>query len=119
MSVSTIPLTEDRTPRSPLEIVPHFIGGQLVADASGRFGEVYNPALGKVARRVAFASTAEVDRAVDAAAAAFPAWSASPPLRRARVLNRFQELLRRDLDRLARIITSEHGKVFSDAKGEV
>ncbi len=119
MSVSTIPLTEDQASHSPLEIVPHFIGGQLTANASDRFGEVYNPSLGKVARRVAFASAAEVGKAVDAAAAAFPAWAASPPLRRARILNRFQELLRRDLERLARIITSEHGKVLSDAKGEV
>src|ERR1700683_4872102 len=103
MSVSTIPLTEDHAPRTPLDVVPHFIGGQLVAGASGRFGEVYNPALGKPARKVSFASKAEVDRAVEAAAAAFPAWAASPPLRRARILNRFLELLQRDLDRLARI----------------
>src|SRR5580658_3618802 len=104
MSVSTIPLTEDRHSRQPTDIVPHFIGGQLYSDPSGRFGEVYDPALGKVTRRVAFASVAVVDRAVDAAAAAFPAWAASPPLRRARILNRFQELIRRDQERLARII---------------
>ena len=103
----------------PAETVPHFIGGQLVEGPSGRFGQVYTPSLGRSARRVAFANKSEVDRAIDAAAAAFPEWSASPPLRRARILNRFRELLERDQARLASIITSEHGKVLSDAKGEV
>jgi malonate-semialdehyde dehydrogenase (acetylating)/methylmalonate-semialdehyde dehydrogenase len=99
--------------------VPHFIGGRCVEGTSGRFGTVYNPALGKPARRVAFANKAEVDRAVEAASAAFPKWAAFPPLRRARILNRFRELLERDQARLAAIITSEHGKVLSDAKGEM
>jgi len=115
---ATIPIATQASP-SPAEAVPHFIGGRVVEGASGRFGTVYNPALGKPSRRVAFASKAEVDRAVDVAAAAFPEWAAQPPLRRARILNRFRDLLERDLDRLAGIITSEHGKVFSDAKGEV
>src|SRR5204863_7812610 len=101
------------------EIIPHFIDGQLVEGTSGRFGQVYTPTHGRAARRVAFASKAEVDRAIDAAAAAFPEWAASPPLRRARILNRFRDLLERDQARLAALITSEHGKVLSDAKGEV
>jgi malonate-semialdehyde dehydrogenase (acetylating)/methylmalonate-semialdehyde dehydrogenase len=104
---------------APAETVPHFIGGQLVEGTSGRFGQVYTPSLGVAARCVGFASKAEVDRAIDAAAAAFPEWSASPPLRRARILNRFRELIERDQARLAALITSEHGKVLSDAKGEV
>jgi len=95
------------------------MGGKVVEGASGRFGTVYNPAHGKASKRVAFASKAETDRAVDLAAAAFPDWAAQPPLRRARILNKFRDLLERDLDRLAKIITSEHGKVFLDAKGEV
>jgi malonate-semialdehyde dehydrogenase (acetylating)/methylmalonate-semialdehyde dehydrogenase len=103
---------------SSVVTIPHFIGGRTV-DGTGRFGNVFDPAQGKVARRVAFASAAEIDSAVAAAAAAFPAWSRLPPLRRARILDRFQHLLERDMDRLAGIITSEHGKVFSDAKGEV
>src|SRR3954469_1592816 len=98
---------------------PQFIGRPVVEEASGRSGQVYTPSLGRAARTVAFANKAEVDRAIDAAAAAFPEWSASPPLRRARILNRFRELLERDQARLAAIITSEHGKVLSDAKGEV
>src|ERR1700761_8467578 len=99
--------------------VSHFIGGSLVEGASGRFGEIFNPATGEVTKRVAFAAANEVNRAVAAAAAAFPKWAAQPPLRRARVLMRFLEALEREKDTLAEIITAEHGKVFSDAKGEV
>ena len=87
--------------------------------ARAAIGDVYNPATGTLARRVAFAGKAEVDEAVAAATAAFPQWAAAPPLRRARILNRFRELLERDLTRLAAIITSEHGKVASDAAGEM
>ena len=116
-------VTIDEKPQAsaaaPAGVVPHFIGGKTVEGTSGRFGQVYTPSQGKAARRVALASKAEVDRAIDAAAAAFPEWSASPPLRRARILNRFRELVERDQARLAALITSEHGKVLSDAKGEV
>ncbi len=99
--------------------VSHWIGGKLVAGTSGRFGKVYNPALGVVAKRVPLATKDEVGLAVDAAAAAFGEWSVLPALRRARILNKFLALAERDLPRLAGIITSEHGKVFSDAKGEM
>jgi malonate-semialdehyde dehydrogenase (acetylating)/methylmalonate-semialdehyde dehydrogenase len=99
--------------------VPHFVNGQAVEGMSGRHGDVCNPALGAVARRVAFASQREVDDAVAAAARASAEWADLPPLRRARILTRFRELLERDLSRLAAIVTAEHGKVFSDAKGEV
>ncbi|MBN9559439.1 MAG: CoA-acylating methylmalonate-semialdehyde dehydrogenase [Alphaproteobacteria bacterium] len=99
--------------------IGHFIGGRAVAGESGRFADVFNPALGEVSGRVALASPAEVDRAVEAAAAAWPAWAATPPLRRARVMFRFKELLERDRKELAQIITAEHGKVLSDAEGEV
>jgi malonate-semialdehyde dehydrogenase (acetylating)/methylmalonate-semialdehyde dehydrogenase len=99
--------------------VSHFIGGSFVEASSGRFGEVFNPATGEVTKRVAFADANEVRRAVAAAAAAFPEWAAHPPLRRARVLMRFLEGLEREKDTLAALLTSEHGKVFSDAKGEV
>src|SRR5579862_9261912 len=118
MSSSTLP-TETQVNSTALKTLPHFIGGQLVPGVSGRSGEVFNPAKGKASRRVAFANKAEVDRAVAAATAAFPAWAGSPPLRRARILNKFRELLERDIDRLAAVITSEHGKVLSDAKGEM
>ena len=85
---------------------------------SGRFGDVYNPASGEVQAKVALATPAEVDTAVAAAAAAFPDWSSQPPLRRARVLFRFREIFERRLDEVAALLTSEHGKVFSDARGE-
>jgi len=119
MSVSTIPTIGTREASVPDDVVQHFIGGRPAHNASGRFGEVYNPAQGRATRRVAFANKAEVDRAVEAASAAFPSWAAQPPLRRARIINRFRELMERDQARLAALITSEHGKVLSDAKGEV
>ena len=119
MSIPTIPAMEAKETLSATQVIPHFIGGQAVQGTSGRFGNVYNPALGKSAYRVAFASKAEVDRAVETASAAFPKWAALPPLRRARILNRFRELLEQNQTRLASIITAEHGKVLSDAKGEV
>jgi malonate-semialdehyde dehydrogenase (acetylating)/methylmalonate-semialdehyde dehydrogenase len=99
--------------------VQHFIDGKRVESSGGRWGEVFNPATGEQIRRVALASAGDVDRAVAAAKAAFPGWAATPPLTRARVMFKFLELLHRDLDALARIISEEHGKVFSDAQGEV
>jgi malonate-semialdehyde dehydrogenase (acetylating) / methylmalonate-semialdehyde dehydrogenase len=103
----------------PLTTLGHFAAGRAVEGASGRSGDVYDPATGQVARRVAFASAAEVDAAVQAARAAFPAWSETPPVRRAAVLFRFRELLLRDTDRIAALITAEHGKTLADARGEV
>jgi malonate-semialdehyde dehydrogenase (acetylating)/methylmalonate-semialdehyde dehydrogenase len=101
------------------ETVNHFISGKSVAGTSGRFGEIFNPATGERTRRVALADAGEVDAAVKAATAAFPDWAATPPLTRARVLFRFRELLGRHEDEFARIVTGEHGKVLSDAKGEL
>ncbi len=97
----------------------HFIGGQLVAGTSGRTGVVHNPATGGVRGTVAFASADETRRAIAAAAAALPAWSATPPLQRARIMFRFKALLEQHIDELAGLLTSEHGKVLSDARGEV
>ena len=99
--------------------IGHFIGGKQVAGTSGKFGDVFNPASGEVTARVALADAAEVDKAVAAAAAAWPAWAATPPLRRARVMFKLKELLERDRKELSAIITAEHGKVLSDADGEV
>ena len=97
----------------------HWIGGRRVAGTSGSFGEVFDPALGQVAARVPFAGAAEVQSAVAAAAEVFPRWAATPPLRRARVLFRFKELVERERAALAALITREHGKTLSDAEGEV
>ncbi|AFT89345.1 CoA-acylating methylmalonate-semialdehyde dehydrogenase [Paraburkholderia phenoliruptrix] len=97
----------------------HYIGGAVVAPASGRFKDVFNPATGKVTGSVALASVEEVDAAVKSAKAAFPAWSETAPIKRARILFKFKELLNRHHDELAMLITREHGKVFTDAQGEV
>ncbi len=112
---------QDDTVRSAASAraLTHMINGRAVDGTSGRFGEVFNPALGSVSARVPLASVAEVDAAVAAANAAFPAWSETAPIKRARVLFKFKELLDRHHDELAELITREHGKVFSDAKGEV
>ena len=99
--------------------VGHHIGGRLVAGRSGRQQAVYNPSTGRVARQVALASAEEVGAAVAAASAAQPAWGELPPIRRARVLNAFLQLLNQHRDTLAAIISAEHGKVFTDAQGEV
>jgi malonate-semialdehyde dehydrogenase (acetylating)/methylmalonate-semialdehyde dehydrogenase len=99
--------------------IGHLIAGVAVPGASGRSADVYDPATGKVTRQVALASRAEVDAAVRAAAAAFPAWSATPPARRAKVLYRFKQLLEAHAEELAQIITSEHGKVVSDSHGSI
>jgi malonate-semialdehyde dehydrogenase (acetylating)/methylmalonate-semialdehyde dehydrogenase len=97
----------------------HFIGGKPVAGTSGNYADVFNPATGEVSARVAMASAGEVDAAVATAVAAWPAWAATPPLRRARVMFRFKELLERDRKKLAALITAEHGKTLADAEGEV
>ncbi|HLX30694.1 MAG TPA: CoA-acylating methylmalonate-semialdehyde dehydrogenase [Casimicrobiaceae bacterium] len=102
-----------------LERLPLWIGGRTFSPSTMRYGEVTNPATGEVIRHVPFANAADVDAAVQAAAGAFPAWSAFPPLRRARVLMRFRDLLERHRKDLARIVTQEHGKTLADAEGSV
>jgi malonate-semialdehyde dehydrogenase (acetylating)/methylmalonate-semialdehyde dehydrogenase len=97
----------------------HFIAGQFHAGAGGRQIEVVNPATGQPIRTIGMASAQEVEQAVEAAYQAFPAWSETPPLRRARILFKFKELIEQNLESLARLITAEHGKVLSDARGEV
>jgi malonate-semialdehyde dehydrogenase (acetylating)/methylmalonate-semialdehyde dehydrogenase len=101
-----------------LELLPHWIGGAPVAGKGPRLA-VFDPAAGTATREIALASVGEVDAAVAAAQAAWPAWAQTPPVRRARVLARFCALLNERRDALAALITSEHGKVFSDAQGEV
>ncbi|WOB08269.1 CoA-acylating methylmalonate-semialdehyde dehydrogenase [Piscinibacter gummiphilus] len=99
--------------------VGHFIHGEPVAGSSGRRQAIYNPATGQVARQLTLASVDEVNAAVASAQAAFPAWADTPPLRRARVMFKFLELMNQHRDTLAAMITAEHGKVFTDAQGEV
>ena len=97
----------------------HFIAGAIVDGHAARHAPVFNPATGEVASTVSLADAQDVDDAVRAADAAFPAWAAEPPLKRARVMFRFKQLIERDMDILAGAIVHEHGKVFDDAKGEV
>ncbi|MFN4282983.1 MAG: CoA-acylating methylmalonate-semialdehyde dehydrogenase [Alphaproteobacteria bacterium] len=98
--------------------IQHFINGKAVAGGVG-FAEVFNPASGKASSRVAMGGAKEVEAAVAAAQAAFPAWAATTPLRRARVMFKFKELIERHADELAKLITAEHGKVHSDALGSL
>jgi malonate-semialdehyde dehydrogenase (acetylating)/methylmalonate-semialdehyde dehydrogenase len=100
------------------ELVPHWIGGQAVTGAGAPLA-VLNPATGAVTRELTLAGAAEVDAAVASAQGAWRAWADTPPVRRARVLTRFLALLNEQRDALAALITAEHGKVFSDAQGEV
>ncbi|MHB1375024.1 MAG: CoA-acylating methylmalonate-semialdehyde dehydrogenase [Thauera sp.] len=99
--------------------IPHWIAGQPHAGTGERSAEVFDPALGAVARTLALASQADVEAAVAAARAAFPGWAAVTPQRRAKVLFRMQELVERYSKDIARLITREHGKTFPDAQGEV
>jgi malonate-semialdehyde dehydrogenase (acetylating)/methylmalonate-semialdehyde dehydrogenase len=115
MAVST-PAAAPRT--ASTELIQHWIGGRAAGGAGAR-QDVFNPATGRVTRQVLLASAAEVDSAVASAREAFAAWANTPPVRRARVLRRFLARLNEERDALAALITGEHGKVFSDAQGEV
>jgi malonate-semialdehyde dehydrogenase (acetylating) / methylmalonate-semialdehyde dehydrogenase len=118
MSTATL-LTSSEASDAQLPHISHWISGVRVEGSSGRFMDVFHPASGKVQARVPMAGDAEIDRAVTAAAAAFPEWSSLPPQRRARVMFRFRELFERRGDEVAALINREHGKVFSDAQGEI
>jgi malonate-semialdehyde dehydrogenase (acetylating)/methylmalonate-semialdehyde dehydrogenase len=97
----------------------HFIGGKKVEGTSGRFGDVFNPTTGEKSAEVPFASTQEVQAAIANSQEAFAAWSATSPLVRARVMFKFKELVEKNMDELARLVSNEHGKVLSDAKGSI
>ena len=99
--------------------IGHWVNGGRQSGGSGRTSDVFNPATGEVTGRVALASAAEVDAVVASAATAAAEWGGWTPLRRARVLFKFKELIEANMDRLAAAITAEHGKVLSDAKGEM
>jgi len=100
-------------------LLPLWINGRPQSAASDRAGEVYDPATGVVIRRVPLANRTDIDRAVAAAQAAFPAWRDTPPLRRARILARYRELMEAHRDELIGLITEEHGKTRLDAAGSL
>src|SRR5918911_2902828 len=99
--------------------IGHFIGGKEVKGTSGRYGDVFNPNTGEVQAKVAFAKHAEVEHAIAVAERAQPAWAATNPQRRARVLFRFLELVQKEFDSLAQLLSSEHGKTIPDSKGDL
>ena len=99
--------------------IGHWIDGALVAGTSGRTADVFNPATGEVQARVALATKAEVDAAVERAAQAQVKWGATNPQRRARVMMEFVRLINRDMDALAEALSSEHGKTIPDARGDI
>ncbi|MPZ39393.1 MAG: CoA-acylating methylmalonate-semialdehyde dehydrogenase [Rhizobiales bacterium] len=99
--------------------IGHFVGGKEVKGASGRTGDVFNPNTGEVQASVALAAKAEMEQAITNAEAAQPAWAATNPQRRARVMFKFLELIQKDVDNLAKLLSSEHGKTFSDSKGDI
>ncbi len=102
-----------------MQTLTHFINGERVEGGSGRYGDVFNPATGEVQSKVPMASSEEVDAAVRGAAEAQPAWAATNPQRRARVMMEFVRLLQRDMDKLAEVLSSEHGKTLPDARGDI
>ena len=101
------------------EQLRHFINGELVAGQGERHSDVYNPSTGEVSKQLPLATTVEMNEAIAVAKTAFPEWRDTPPLRRARVMFKFKELIERDMEILKQMISSEHGKVLSDAQGEI
>ncbi len=97
----------------------HFINGKHVKATSGRFGDVYNPSTGEIQARTPFATTAELRAAVEVAQRAFPEWAAQNPQKRARVMFAFKALVEKHMDELAHMLSSEHGKVIADSKGDI
>jgi malonate-semialdehyde dehydrogenase (acetylating) / methylmalonate-semialdehyde dehydrogenase len=102
-----------------MNLIPNHIGGRNIEAATARTQEVFDPATGVASGRVVLSDADDVGRAVAAAKAAFPAWAEMPPIRRARLMNRLLGLVNTNKEALARAITAEHGKVLSDARGEV
>ncbi|MBS7661977.1 CoA-acylating methylmalonate-semialdehyde dehydrogenase [Pseudomonas lalucatii] len=101
-----------------MNTVGHLINGKII-DAAARLQDVYNPSTGEVSKQVALASKATVEQAIAAAEAAFPEWRNTPPIKRARVMFRFKELLEQNAERIAQMIGEEHGKISHDALGEL
>ena len=99
--------------------IGHFIGGQTVAGTSGRTGDVFNPTTGEVSGQVALASKSEMEAAIENAAAAFPGWAATSPVTRARVMFKFKQLVEENMEELAALLSSEHGKIIADSKGSI
>ena len=102
-----------------MKTIQHFIDGKIYPGESKKTGKVFNPATGEQSAEVKLASTKDVDKAVANAKKAFVSWSNKTPLQRARVMFKFKELIEKNSDELTKIIVSEHGKVYEDAKGSL
>jgi malonate-semialdehyde dehydrogenase (acetylating) / methylmalonate-semialdehyde dehydrogenase len=102
-----------------MKTLGHFINGKTVAGQSGRLHDIYNPTLGEVQAQVSLAAKSEVETAISAAQNAFPIWSQMNPQRRARVMFNFKSLVEKDMENLAKMLSSEHGKTLPDARGDV
>jgi malonate-semialdehyde dehydrogenase (acetylating) / methylmalonate-semialdehyde dehydrogenase len=100
-------------------VIGNWVSGARASHVPSRLAPVFNPASGEIAREVLLSTVEQVNEAVESAAKAFPAWAATPPVKRARVLFAFKDWMERNMDALAMAITAEHGKTFDDAKGEV
>ncbi len=102
-----------------MNLIKHFVGGKVISGNSERKGKIFNPATGEQESEVILASKADLDGAVEIAQKAFETWSLNPPLQRARIMFKFKELIEKNFDELAKLIVSEHGKVYEDAKGSL
>ena len=102
-----------------MNLIKHFVGGKVISGNSKRKGKIFNPATGEQDSEVILASKADLDGAVEIAQKAFQTWSLNPPLQRARIMFKFKELIEKNFDELAKLIVSEHGKVYEDAKGSL
>ena len=102
-----------------MNLIKHFVGGKVISGNSERKGKIFNPATGEQDSEVILASKADLDGAVEIAQKAFQTWSLNPPLQRARIMFKFKELIEKNFDELAKLIVSEHGKVYEDAKGSL
>jgi len=102
-----------------MNLIEHFIDGKIVSGSSDRKGKVFNPATGKQESEVRLASKSDLDLTVEKAKKAYETWSIKPPLQRARIIFKYKEIIEKNFDELAKLIVSEHGKVFEDAKGSL
>ncbi|MDA7847553.1 aldehyde dehydrogenase family protein, partial [Candidatus Pelagibacter sp.] len=102
-----------------MNLLEHFVGGKLILGSSNRKSKIFNPATGEQESEVRLASKADLDQAVEVAQKAFETWSLKPALQRARVMFKFKELIEKNADELTKLIVSEHGKVYEDAKGSL
>ena len=102
-----------------MNLIQHFVGGELTSGSSNKKGKVFNPAIGEQKSEVLLANKSDLNKAVSIAKEAFVSWSVKPALQRARVMFKFKELIEKNSDKLTKIIVSEHGKVYGDAQGSL